>query len=76
MVHIPAGNFQMGCEPEDTECFSEELPRHQVNLSAYYIDVFEVTNERYAEFLNAHGNDCDGYECADADSGDIRVHES
>ncbi len=75
-VLVSAGNFWMGCEPEDTDCDSDESPRHQVNLSAYYIDVFEVTNERYADFLNDHGNDCEGNECADADSWYIRVHES
>ncbi|MCB9476266.1 MAG: formylglycine-generating enzyme family protein [Deltaproteobacteria bacterium] len=75
-VLIPAGNFWMGCEPEDDECDSNESPRHEVYLSAYYIDVYEVTNERYAAFLNANGNECDGYECADEDSLYIRVHES
>ena len=75
---IPEGAFWMGCEPNDTQCFSDgrEEPRHQVTLSPYYIDTYEVTNEEYAAFLTAHGNVCDGNECALADYPDIRVHES
>ena len=73
---IPAGSFWMGCEPNDTECNTNESPRHQVTLSPYYIDTYEVTNEEYAAFLTAYGNVCDGNECADADDVDIRVHES
>jgi formylglycine-generating enzyme required for sulfatase activity len=78
MVQIPAGNFWMGCEPEDTLCnsYSDESPRHEVTLSAYYIDTYEVTNSRYVGFLNANGNLCDGYECADADDPDLRLSET
>jgi formylglycine-generating enzyme required for sulfatase activity len=63
MVLIPAGSFQMGCEPEDGECDLDEYPRHEVYLSDYYLDMVEVTNERYAEFVNDHGNVCDGVPC-------------
>jgi formylglycine-generating enzyme required for sulfatase activity len=75
-VFVPEGSFQMGCEPEDTQCQSGESPRHEVWLSAYYIDTYEVTNTTYAEFLTWHGNDCEGYECVDADSIYIRISES
>ncbi len=75
-VSVPEGAFQMGCEPEDGSCDANESPRHEVWLSAYYIDTYEVTNESYAEFLTANGNDCDGYECVDADSPDLRLSES
>jgi len=37
IVLVPAGNFWMGCEPEDTNCYFDEYPRRQVFLSAYYI---------------------------------------
>jgi len=77
MVLVPAGNFWMGCEPEDTQCNSGEYPRHQVYLSAYYIDVYEVTNDRYAEFLNDHGNVCDDHPCAYSthDYSDLGMYE-
>ena len=30
---VPAGTFQMGCVPDDTECDEDEKPRHAVTLS-------------------------------------------
>jgi formylglycine-generating enzyme required for sulfatase activity len=47
MVLIPASSFQMGCAPGDPACQPDESPRHTVNLNAYYIDQYEVTNARY-----------------------------
>lgn len=55
MVLIPAGSFQMGCSPNDTECDDTEKPLHTVTLSAYFIDKFEVTNARYAACVTAGG---------------------
>lgn len=50
-IFIPGGSFQMGCDlnsPFGVFCFGEgELPLHIVNLSAYHIDKYEVTNARY-----------------------------
>ena len=77
MILVPAGDFWMGCEPDDTRCYPDELPRHQITLPSYYIDIFEVDNKKYAEFLNNHGNDCYGNECVNAygpDTG-IRMHK-
>ncbi|MHB9033798.1 MAG: formylglycine-generating enzyme family protein, partial [Anaerolineae bacterium] len=55
MVLIPAGQFQMGCNPADLleECKLEELPLHTVTLNAFYIDKYEVTNARYAACVKA-----------------------
>ncbi len=64
MVLVPAGSFEMGCEPADQNCNVDEYPLHQVDMPDYYIDVYEVTNASYAKFLNAHGNVCDGNPCA------------
>jgi formylglycine-generating enzyme len=56
MILIPAGPFQMGCDPvtqKDYGCYWPHLdaaPLHTVNLSPYYIDAFEVTNEMYAKY--------------------------
>jgi formylglycine-generating enzyme required for sulfatase activity len=32
-VTIPAGEFQMGCSPDDGECAAREKPRHRVRIS-------------------------------------------
>lgn len=50
MVAVVAGSFSMGAL--DTEPGGpEEYPCHQVNLSAYEIGKYEVTNAEFAEML-------------------------
>lgn len=49
LILIPAGEFLMGT-PEK-EGYDNEHPRRRVNLSAYYIGKYEVTNEQYARFV-------------------------
>lgn len=48
MVLIPAGWFIMGSDTNE----ANEKPAHEVNLPAYYIDKFEVTNRQYKEFCD------------------------
>lgn len=68
MIYVPEGEFTMGGVADDavTECkngqnpgnckpdaFLDEEPLHAVNLSAYYIDKYEVSNVLYQECVNS-----------------------
>ena len=49
MVLVPAGVFTMGSPEGEGE--SNEHPLHTVDLDAYYIDKYEVTEDSYSRFL-------------------------
>ncbi|MDA8432340.1 MAG: SUMF1/EgtB/PvdO family nonheme iron enzyme, partial [Nitrospiraceae bacterium] len=51
MALVPEGEFIMGLK--DREPLSELNPLRNVYLKAYYIDIYEVTNERYRVCVNA-----------------------
>jgi len=51
MVEIPAGSFTLGNNNSDPN----EAPEQQMELPAFMIDVFEVTNADFAVFVNATG---------------------
>ncbi len=55
-VYISAGDFEMGCN-EDDPCYiyASESPRHTVTLSAYCIQVTEVSVAQYRECKDGGG---------------------
>ena len=53
MVFVPAGPFAMGCNSNASQCTGADKPAHGVTLGAYSIDMYEVTNARYAACVNA-----------------------
>jgi formylglycine-generating enzyme required for sulfatase activity len=60
MVLIPAGEFQMGCDPAHNggfPCYYDfrDIPLHTIYLDAFHIDRTEVTNAQYAGCVAAGG---------------------
>ncbi|MCZ6678559.1 MAG: formylglycine-generating enzyme family protein [Candidatus Poribacteria bacterium] len=71
MTLIPAGKFLMGTTDEEAslvvrqlggeevteniQWFMAEKPQYEVDLPAFYIDKFELTNAAYKEFIDATG---------------------
>ena len=64
MVYIASGYFQMGTDQVDTEdmaievgfpnpWYEDEHPLRKIKLPGFHIDQFEVTNEKYKEFVIA-----------------------
>ncbi len=71
MVEVPAGEFILG---SDDAAFPENThPARRIYVDAFYIDMYEVTNAEYAEFLNILGYHylaCNGYTCANVKPGE------
>ena len=57
LVLVPAGCFLMGLPDKDLLAEDHEKPQREVYLSAFWIDIYPVTNGRYARFLAAGGYD-------------------
>ena len=52
MVLISAGSFKMGSDRAGRE---NETPEHKVQVNAFYMDRYEVTNQKYKDFVDATG---------------------
>lgn len=61
MIWIPGGEFSMGCdEIGETLCgmpglTADALPIHRVQVSGFWMDKTEVTNEQFKAFVDATG---------------------
>jgi len=55
MVWIPGGIFQQGAVANDRMAMSHEKPAHPVLVDGFYMDMTEVTNGNYKEFVSATG---------------------
>src|ERR1039458_5792894 len=51
MAWIPGGTFRMGSE----DFYPEERPVHEVSVDGFWMDCYEVTNEQFAQFVEATG---------------------
>jgi formylglycine-generating enzyme required for sulfatase activity len=67
MVLVPAGKFFMGTSKDIEKdpffrfglikpFYADASPMQEINLDAYYIDKYEVSNEKYQEFLDSTGS--------------------
>lgn len=54
---IPAGPFSIGSDASDLEAFERERPRHTVNLPAYQLARYPVTNGQWQRFVAEGGYD-------------------
>ncbi len=55
MVIIAGGNFERGSNTGGRD----EMPRHQITLDPYAIDIHPVTNEQFVQFLDVMGGEKD-----------------
>jgi formylglycine-generating enzyme required for sulfatase activity len=55
MVLVPAGPFLMGRPANDSLAEHHEKPQRRETLSAFWIDLYPVTNARFRLFLEAGG---------------------
>ena len=52
---VPAGRFQMGCVPADTQCADIEKPRHTVDVAAFRMMTTAVTVGMYRAYAARSG---------------------
>jgi formylglycine-generating enzyme required for sulfatase activity len=80
MVTVNGGTFDMGCTSKQNICHSDENPVHTVTVDGFKISKYEITNQQYADFMNAIGASSDGSysgtEYLDMDDGDCQIEYS
>lgn len=53
MVLVPEGEYKVGLDKAGPDGDTFSSPSRTVKLAAFYIDVYEVTNEEYSKFVQA-----------------------
>lgn len=74
-VSIPAGSFTMGSPMTEANRYADETQR-QVTLTAFQMSKYEITNEQYAEFLNAKSIGKNGLDLAGTYPNDTLIYSS
>lgn len=54
MVHIPGGDFTMGCKARDNNCQTDEKPTTLVSLNNFMINRYEVTQRQFITILGSN----------------------
>ncbi|MEH2178539.1 caspase, EACC1-associated type [Nostoc sp.] len=60
MVEILAGSFNMGSPPGETGETKNEEPQHAVNVPAFFIGKFEVTQKQYKQIMGTNPSNFKG----------------
>ncbi|MGF1936657.1 MAG: caspase, EACC1-associated type [Nostoc sp. ChiQUE02] len=60
MVEILAGSFKMGSPPGETGQTKYEEPQHAVNVPAFFIGKFAVTQEQYQQIMGSNPSNFKG----------------
>ncbi len=55
MVWIPGGEFIQGAVPGDHMAMEHEKPAHKVKVDGFFMDISEVTNAQFKEFVEETG---------------------
>lgn len=55
MVWIPGGTFMQGATTQDKMAMGHEKPAHQVSVDGFFMDITEVTNAQFTNFVNETG---------------------
>jgi sulfatase modifying factor 1 len=55
MIWIPAGSFLQGAVPQDKMAMPHEKPQHPVTVDGFFMDITEVTNAKFSEFVRETG---------------------
>ncbi|MFD0861408.1 formylglycine-generating enzyme family protein [Sungkyunkwania multivorans] len=55
MVWIPGGEYYRGAVEGDSSARNDEKPRHAVKVDGFFMDVTEVTNRQFQQFVDATG---------------------
>jgi formylglycine-generating enzyme required for sulfatase activity len=56
MIWVEGGTFMMGCDDNNDECEDQELPRHEVTLSGFYISKYMVTQKEWKAAMGKGGS--------------------
>jgi len=56
MALIPEGVFPMGVPKAARDGGEDERPNHDVFVDSFYMDIYEVTNGRYLQFVTETGH--------------------
>jgi sulfatase modifying factor 1 len=55
MIWIPGGSFSQGAVPQDHMAMSHEKPQHPVTVDGFFMDITEVTNAQFLNFVSKTG---------------------